>query len=389
MITDILIVQNGMKNRYISLKKTGELVLSAEGTADEVISSDISGSFDACVDEDGILSVFAANNKGTLIHVRKINNSWHTNAVLESKSKENKIKNIRVFRINSKFHLFYCVDYTERLLVHHIASDGDYSMQPEVIDGISRRFVYDVSADDDGNLHILYTGDGGLMHRMYKYSAKSYTPVRKVCESTILSISSACRGNTPYVSYVAVERGRRVIGLCDISSGRVRTVASGIQPGSECTVYPDESFLKIQWLENSMAFEAAVNDKFEVSKTVPLGKCSGMYRLKIGSLSNLPDRCPCNLYREPFDIRLKELPVKKQPEFKPKGYEVDELSQRYMEVLRAKADEIREKDFREGMARIEASLSKLVSLAEKILAESNNTAQTEYNEEKDTDFKEE
>ena len=95
------------------------------------------------------------------------------------------------------------------------------------------------------------------------------------------------------------------------------------------------------------------------------------------------------MYREPFDIRLKELPVKKQSEFKPKGYEVDELSQRYMDVLRAKADEIREKDFREGMVRIEASLSKLVSLAEKILAESNNTAQTEYNEEKDTDFKEE
>lgn len=388
LITDILIVQKGVKNRYISLKPAGELVMRIDGHHDEVIGSDIAGSFDACIDENGILNVFTASSKGTLLHFRKLKDRWQGNVVLESKSRENKIKNIRVLRINSKFHLFYCVDYSERLLVHHIAEDGDYSMQPEVIDYIGRRFVYDIAPDHSGNLHILYTGDGTLMHRMYKYSAKSYTPPQKVTESDILCISSVCTGDTLYTAYISSERGGRALNLCDTASGRIRAVATGIQPRSECSVYGYENSLKVQWLENSMAFEARATPELEISKPSALGKCSGMYRLKLKGASNTADRCLCNLHGEPFDMRLKEIPMEKN-QFKPKGYEVDDLSQKYIDVLKAKADEIRERDFKESMARIEASLGKLVSIAEKILVNGNNTDCSEYNEKKDTDNREE
>ena len=175
MTIDTLIQTVSDKNKTITLNSVDKLVLKKSTTPDEIISENMTDDFDVYVDAKGRINIFGITKEGTFVHTENTNNIWQTHKILERKNKEGKILGVRVLCINGNFHLFYCIDYKERILVHQVVNSGEYTMSPEVIDYVGRRFLYDVCVDDDKNLHIVYVADDDyLMYRAYTYNSKSY-----------------------------------------------------------------------------------------------------------------------------------------------------------------------------------------------------------------------
>ncbi|MBQ8588125.1 MAG: hypothetical protein IJ454_01905 [Clostridia bacterium] len=345
--------------------------------------------FDVFIDDGGVIDIFAVLQSGGLSHIRLGLGQVTGSPVLENRSSDSRVCCVRVMKINSRFHLFYCLDCSDRLLVHQVIDGGDYSMEPKVIDRIGKRYVYDVFCDADGNIHILYTTDEGYMAlRSYIYSEKSYTPPKRIADYDARSLAVTLYGGRLYAAFAAVEKGHNAVFACDVSSGRCIAVSRRVHMRTEVCIFPLEECMCVQWVENGMCFGTELRSSMEHSKVMSIGKSRGMLRPVVCrgllQVSRLPSTTSGQLFANAEGaMKCRE----ESYDMHPKGYEVDAMAQRYMEVL-SKGNEFPH-DFKEDLMRIEASLERLVMLAEKAMEEYEKktnddiecviTAHTEYN----------
>ena len=118
---DVIITKKGDKSRYVTVNSSGCLVCVHEDGSKQELSENMTNEFDVYAEDDGSLDVFGVNTDGNLLHIRSANGNTTVHTVLENRSDKGSISSVRVFKIYGRYHLFYCINHLERLLVHHIA----------------------------------------------------------------------------------------------------------------------------------------------------------------------------------------------------------------------------------------------------------------------------
>ncbi len=378
-VTDIYMLLDSGRSVWVKRDKNGDIVLIDSLGSKRYIAHGFSDDFDAVCNPNGAIHVFGINGSGYLCHICADGERLHTNVILESRGNGNKICSVRVLRINSKLHLFYCLCGKERLLVHHVTELGDYEIKPTVIDRIGKKCVYDVAKDSEDNVYIVYASDdAGLKYSKYIYNRKEHSAPATASHYDAVRISALCFGGMLFASFVASDRGRNNIYLADLFGVNCVTCAVNVRPDSLISLMNNEDTMCIQWVENQMCFSVDCMPSLDISKVKILGKSIGMIRN--GS---------CNTYLEsqmlavsqsgkPF-VAVRTILKKSEPR-----YEVEEIASRYMDVL--SKPHIMENDFKYDLMMIEASLEKLIKLIENALEKSVIMPKEEYNIE---DIKEE
>lgn len=378
MDTDILVLKNGEKNRNIIYRPSGEIILSCDDSEEICLCRGVTDDFDACTDYGGMIDIFAVNTGGGLYHINYSSKGVLVNTVLESRG-DSKICSVRVLRINSKIHLFYCLDRAERLLVHQAVELGNYTLEPQIVARIGRKYIFAAAKDEGDNIHVIYSSDKNKLEgRTYVYSTKTYTPPEVIADYDARSLSAVCAGDACYIAFTALQKGRNTVFVCDSQSKELAVAGVHVSMRSEAAIYFDGDKLKTEWIENSMCFGADCTTKLVRGRVSAKGRSKGMIKVRLcdsrfeacymaSNVSGLP-------FVNPLSFAVTE---NRQNDFAPKGYEVDRLSQKYIEVLSRKDEPAR--DFKEDLMMIEASLERLIQLVERALSNSVNNEKEEYN----------
>ncbi len=373
-----VIIKKTGKNVHVSVLANNELVLSFDEKK-IILARGVEDDFDVCLGEDGIIDVFAVTKAGNLMHIRYHQDTVTTHSVMAKRSEEKRIRAVRAVALGTRFHLFYCLEGSERLLVHHVAQLGDYATNPIVVDRIGSRCAYDVTVDENYNFHILYvSADSHLLYRQFDYSLKAHTLPRDVLHCDIRSLSEVWHKGKLYCAFCGLEKGRFSVYVCDVFDSSAVAVGIRVHMLSKVAILSMEENLLVEWTENSMCFGVECSEDLAPSKVITFGKSGGLFSIKAVGGKTGGERAVCSLSARPFNEE--KLVRWNKPEFgpKPKGYEIDELSKKYLEVLSAKNEFV---DFAAEFARIEASLEKLVILAQKALETDTVNKKEEYNEE--------
>lgn len=373
---DVILTKKGDRRKRVFVNAVGELVFEKNSGA-QVLCSGVTDDFDLCVNADGGFDVFVVSKKGALWHIKVSEDDIHTGIVLENKTGQTRIRGVRVFALNYRFHVFYCLDRSEKLVVHHIVQDDDYHLTPEVIDSIGDRCIYDVALTDTSDIVIIYQSkENNLVMRRFVYSSKSYLAPRKVAERDVRSLCLLCTEDRVFASYVSRDEGRYSAFVCDVSNGSETVAAKVVSPRSQPVLYSLDGNLCVQWTENSMCFEVQCGYDMDSVSISNLGKSAGVARIR-----TFDGICHCdraNLEPSGKFFRNSELIIypKANEGFMPSGHSVDELSRRYIEVL-GKKNEF--EDFAIRLDSMEETLQRLVSLVQRALEDKVND--NEYNKE--------
>ncbi len=369
-------MKKGEKNRYITRTNSGELVLSRDDGQKTVLFKNMTGDFDAHTEGDGSVDIFGVSSDSNLVHIRYSGEEVMAYTVLESKSKESRICSVRVYKINGRFHLFYCINHTDRLLVHHVVDRSDYAKEPMVIDRIGEKNLYDIAKDEDNNIYILYSSNDTLLKRKYTYSTKTYSQPETVAEYEIYSLSALCHGGRLYGAFTAADKGRVSVFVCDTEDRNFAEVGVKVHVRTEVSLVPDADGIFVQWVENSMCFGVPCSVSLDKERVKILGRSPGLARPKFIGGEVLVSKAAINLSRQLFCRQEDITVVSKAPQLEPVGQEVDMLSRKYIEVLSRKNDLV---DFERELTRIEASLERLVMLVESALERTSVSIDTENN----------
>lgn len=369
---DIYMLLNSGISAEVKREKNGDIVIAYSSGSKRRIAQAFSDDFDAVCEPNGAVHIFGINSEGYLCHIYADGDNVHTNIILESRGNGNKICSVRVIKINSKFHLFYCLCAKERLLVHQVAENGDYVIRPTVIDRIGKKCVYDVICDSEDNIYIVYTSeDAGLKTTKYIYNRKEYTPPVSVIMHDAVRISAIFFDGKLFASFVASDRGRYNIYLLDCFDGNCVTCAVNVRADSKITLINNGDAMCIEWVENQMCFSVDCLSSLDITRPKILGKSKGMIR--DGSF---------NTYTRSRMLAVSQsgrafVPIKTIPQNPEPRFEVEELASRYMDVLSRPHN--MENDFKNDLMMIEASLEKLIKLIESALEKSVIISKEEYN----------
>ncbi len=375
---DILIMKKGEKNRYITLNNSKELVLSQPNGQREVLYKDMTDDFDLYAWDNGDLDIFGINSNSALIHIRFSNGALASQTILEPKSDKGRISNVKVHKIGSKYHLFYCINLTDTLLVHQVAEGGDFTAEPKVVARIGDDGIYDTAVDELGNIHILYAEGGTLYNLRYTYNTKSYTNPNRAADCNILSLCAMHFGGKLYCAYVSGDKRENTVALLCVTDGLLREITLRVNSHTQVALVPLEQKICVEWVENSMAFMMLVDENFERGKVRILGRSPGLVRPKSQGGDVIVSKASINLAKQLF-CSLDEITKKApKPQLRPKGQEVDELSRKYIEVLSRRDSFV---DFEREFTRIEASLERLVQLVESALGKISNKEEMSKKEE--------
>ncbi len=384
---DVLITKKGEKNGYITLDNSKCLVLRRyDGEKTELIK-DMTNEFDVYADDDGTLDIFGVNTSGNLLHIRHSNEDTTVYTVLENRSAEGRISAVRVFKIYGRYHLLYCINHTERLLVHHIAGYGDYSMEPEIIDRIGKNNLFDAVCDEDKNIHVVYAADDALLKRRYNYSTKTFSNPQTLVSAEVRSVGVLLFKGRLYSAFAALDKGHNSVFIYSDEAGTRTEVGIKVHMDTKVALVPNGDKLCVQWVENSMCFGVSCDEDLVKERVKIFGRTKGLARPKAIGGDVRATMTALDLSQRPF-FNVEDMTVMhEKPRTQYTGQEVDMLSRKYIEVLSRKNDFV---DLDRELTRIEAALERLVMLAEKAIEEIKGTSNNEKNSEnKENSFEEE
>ena len=139
-----------------------------------VLLSDVTGDFDAIIDDSDCIHLICQNKNGDIIYATHFNGQWRKTSLLKSKSQKPLFKNFTIKRVGNLLNLFYCIDYNGKtMLTHHIIENT--SAEPQIIDNIKDDFS--VTQDSNGNITVLYFSEiaNEWGTKKYIWSQKSWS----------------------------------------------------------------------------------------------------------------------------------------------------------------------------------------------------------------------
>lgn len=368
----------------LSVNSLGRLVMKKDDLKDQILCDEKVISFDGVCREDETIYIFFSSDGGSLYKLEMRKDESILKPLMMSKDNKSKILEMKVFLVNGTFHLFYCFESSQKYLTHQIISQ-DRVYEPKAIDIIGESTLYDIEADDDFNIHIVYmSSESDLKYTQYINSQKVYTKAKTVLSGDIKRICITSGGQRIFGAYVENSRGVCSINLVSILDSKVRKTSIPAYKETEISLNSRGENLVLNTVDKGVCYEAVSDFDFNLSKTLPVGRSSG-----VGAVRSIGFDVPVRSY----PLSLKNEPLKDYGSFaktlslkdgllKPKGSEAEEFYQKYKDVFEKKAEELKNEDFSESLARIEASLKKLVETVESALKMMTNCENKEYNIEK-------
>ena len=331
------------------------IVKLAENTEDD---------FDLCAYPGGKMDVFAASKDGSLMHITYSEGDVNTKVMLKSRSGGSRVCCIRVLIVNSHIHLFYCIRRSENILVHQIFHNGTVS-EPQVVDRISDRMIYGVCADDEYNLHIVYTDQTGkTKYTKYSNLSKSRVASDVITQAEVRSVSVIANDDGVFGAFTVSENSGASIYVSKVTEDKFLCAVKRVSVNTKTFLVPDDDGFIVKWSENSMCFGVRCTYNMEISGVSIFGKSGDAVRLRSEQGTVYTDTVLCTPSGKITDIEK----IYRRPSAvtsKPKGFEVEEMSRKYSGDF---GTNIKGEQLLSEIARLEASLEIIAVLLEKSLS---------------------
>ncbi len=341
----------------------GELMLVTDSGKIK-LAENTEDDFDLCAYPGGKMDIFAASKDGSLMHISYSEGEVNTKVMLKSRSGDSRVCCIKVLNVNSHIHLFYCIRRSENILVHQIFHVGTVS-EPQVIDRVSEKMIYSVCADDEYNLHIIYTDQAGTTkYTKYKNSSKSRISSVVITQTDVRSVSIIANDEGIYGAFTLWESSGASIYVSNVTEGKFLCAVKRVGTHTKTFLVPDDSGFVVKWSENSMCFGVRCTYNMEISGVMIFGKSGDAVKLRCERGIVCADTALCTPSGKIADIeKLYQSPRAAIP--KPKGFEAEEMSRKYLGQfdVSTKGEQLMGE-----FARLEASLEKIAVLLEKSLS---------------------
>ncbi len=339
---DVLILGKNQDKTVITVNSESELIYIPANGRSEIIYKNMSTDFDVAVEEDKTIDVLAVTLSGTLVFLCYAENNWKIRTILDSRGDEKRINAVRLLKINSLIHIFYCISYEERMmLVHQISGEKSFDQKPQIIDYVDSRCVYDVCADDEMNIHIVYeTEDMKLRCLRFLNSQKKHTKPADICEGDIRCINAVVYDHTLFAAYLSREREYNVINTVRADTSEKCAVGFGVDAISEPCIFSDGVKLYIQWCERGNSFECSSDEGFSFNRPYCAGMDAHIVRLKSSQSCNLIGIGKCLWVKgslTPSALKAyKACIVNLTSEFKIKGSDAEDFARKSIDYIERK-----------------------------------------------------
>ncbi len=324
-----LVSERGVKDRLIYVNSDGELIFTVKGEKTEIICKDVSCDFDVTADRGGV-GIAVVSLAGALLYLNFSGGEWRKYTILDSRKSGKKINGVHLLKINGRLHAFYCIEYEGRMmLIHHII-DGE-RREPSVIDYVGLRCVYDVCADENMNIHILYADESAhLKYTVFSNSQKRYVPSDFATDDEVRGVSCVF-ADALCAAYLTREREYNVINCVNLSTGEKHTVGFGVDALSEPCIFTDGKTVFVQWCEKGYAFECSADGSFKFSRARSVGQSGGTLCVRSPYNESLLciKRCAAAHTKTPLASAasvFSALCTAAKPAFEPKGTDVQKFA---------------------------------------------------------------
>lgn len=227
------------------------------------------------------------------------------------------------------------------MLVHQISGEKSFDQKPQIIDYVDSRCVYDVCADDEMNIHIVYeTEDMKLRCLRFLNSQKKHTKPADICEGDIRCINAVVYDHTLFAAYLSREREYNVINTVRADTSEKCAVGFGVDAISEPCIFSDGVKLYIQWCERGNSFECSSDEGFSFNRPYCAGMDAHIVRLKSSQSCNLIGIGKCLWVKgslTPSALKAyKACIVNLTSEFKIKGSDAEDFARKSIDYIERK-----------------------------------------------------
>lgn len=258
-----VLVQDISGNRWIfSCNSQQELYYQINQGAKEILQSHMSLEFDAVTGADGHIHIAAQDMQGTLIYLCYDFQHWRKYPILQSKSGQQHISQIRLLHDGTHANAFYILQHNQRhMLVHHAFGTDGLISTPEVIGYVHPSRRYCLAANSKADCRLYYFDQEDIM------CCKSFRLSDRVCQTADLPMSGAIRAaaaiydssGTLHTACLAQQKSYYTISYCR-EGEEPKLLSFGVDNIAALAIFVTEKRISIQWQERYNVYECVSKD---------------------------------------------------------------------------------------------------------------------------------
>lgn len=168
-------LRDGHNNNWIFYNDDNKnLCFEKNGGESEILQENCSGEFDICFDDVGNIHAIFQLENGELGYIQYDFQNWKRFCVLKSKHGKKCFSNIRIFCINRRIEVFYCLFHNYKYYVVHHRIDVTSPTKPIALDYCCEN-KFSVCCDKEANVHIIYKSETDeIIHKTFNTSSQSF-----------------------------------------------------------------------------------------------------------------------------------------------------------------------------------------------------------------------
>lgn len=244
-----------------SCTQKGELIYSKNGENNQILLSNATDEFDLITDIDGNFHLVAQTADGNLVYLIYDFKNWKKYNILNSKSGNTAIKNIKIIFVGEKIHCFYALSFGgKNMLIHHVFSQNEHGNSPTVISYIASGKEFKIFADTAGNIHIFYFNEKSeFCYKIYDtaYSDGVFPNNDDVAEICPVYDSDGIS----HFLYSARLKSYYTLTYFNSKFKEKKTISFGDSPLRDCRLQIREKNVLIQWRDGPNYYECTSPDK--------------------------------------------------------------------------------------------------------------------------------
>lgn len=226
------------------------LILKRDG-AQKTVMENVSGGFDGVFDSSGNFCVAAATSGG--IECLLCDKSGERSFVLMT-GKRGRLSGVRIFCINGRFSLWYCLEYEgNALLVNQFFDASGQADAPFAVDTLGYKKCFSVCCDSNYDTHIFYVDkDEKVRYLTHRWNVKKFLPEteEEFCCDDVVNISSIYDGKGIHVAFVAKKGNYYGVYHKEINFPGETVLGFGVGAGCHTAVTSYGEKICVYWCDN-------------------------------------------------------------------------------------------------------------------------------------------
>ncbi len=258
-----VLIQDISGNRWIfSCNPQQELYYQINQSAKEILQSNMSPEFDAVTSADGTIHIAAQDAQGTLIYLHYDYQHWRKYPILQNKSGQQSISQIRLLHDGSHVNAFYLLQHNNRhMLIHHAFGTDGLSSTPEVLGYVHPSKRYCLAANGNADCRLFYFDEENT------FCCKTFCLSNRVCQAAdppmpgAVRAASAIYDHTGILHTVCVTQQKSYYTISYCQEGKEPKLLSfGVDNVAALTVFVTEKRISVQWQERYNVYECISKD---------------------------------------------------------------------------------------------------------------------------------